>query len=452
MAMIDLIEDTGESVDDASSGRVCVIGAGASGIAVCRALAIRDIAFDCYERGDQIGGLWRYPQIRGGSCAYQSLHANTSRTVMQYPSFPMPEEYPHYPHHSLVARYFDEYVDHHQLRSRIQLGSEVKALLPHTDGGWDVALADGRLRSYRSVAVASGARHAEPIRPEIPGEFNGTQLHAFDYDRPEPFAGQSVAVVGLGASGADIACDLAAHAKTTYLAARTGHYIVPKLVRGHPIDLMSPLMRRVSPEMRRPLLSLLLKIVNGEMTDYGLPQPPYPPGKGPLIASTELLPAIAHGKVIAKPAIERLTGDEATFADGSSTRLDAIIYCTGYRIAFPFLDPSIAVGGEDAPPLYRMLVAPEQDGLYFIGLLHSTMALMPLAEAQSEWLGDLLTGEVALPSRADMWTAIRAERLRQDKRFHDTSGHMLVDPGEYERLIARERRTHLSGQHVGSRT
>jgi hypothetical protein len=67
---------------------------------------------------------------------------------------------------------------------------------------------------------------------------------------------------------------------------------------------------------------------------------------------------------------------------------------------------------------------------------------MPLAEFQSEWVGDLLSGAVSLPSRADMWAAIRSSRRRQDKRFYDSSGHLLVDPGEYERLIAAERRRH----------
>src|SRR5262249_42696609 len=126
--------------------KVCVIGAGASGIAMCRALAVRNIPFECYERGPEIGGLWRYPAQAGGSCAYGSLHANTSKTVMQYPSSPMPAGYPDYPHHSQVARYFDDYVDHYGLRSRIQFKTEVARVEPASDGGWAVTLADGSIQ------------------------------------------------------------------------------------------------------------------------------------------------------------------------------------------------------------------------------------------------------------------------------------------------------------------
>jgi dimethylaniline monooxygenase (N-oxide forming) len=451
MAMRDLIEEKHrDSVDTEQVEEVCVIGAGTSGIAMCRSLAARGIPFECHERGAAVGGLWRYPSPGRGSCAYESLFANTSRSVMQFPSYPMPEEYPHYPHHTLVARYFDAYVDHYDIRSRIRFNSEVSAVSQREDGRWDVVLADGTARRYRAVAVASGGRHAEPAYPDLVGSFAGRELHAYDYHAPEEFAGQSVVVVGLGASGADIACELSGVAAKTFLAARTGHYVVPKLLQGHPIDVLSPLMRRLSVEMRRPLLTLMLKLVNGDMTAHGLPQPPYAPGKGPLVASTELLPAIAHGRITPKPSLTNLNGYTVGFADGSEHAVDAIVYCTGYRIRFPFLDGALVTDGDGSPPLYHHVVAPELGGLYFIGLLHSMMSLMPLVEAQSEWVGELLAGEAALPSRAEMWKTIRAARRRQDRRFYDTSEHLLVDPNEYERLIRRERRARSTAQRVTS--
>jgi cation diffusion facilitator CzcD-associated flavoprotein CzcO len=231
-------------------------------------------------------------------------------------------------------------------------------------------------------------------------------------------------------------------AARTFLSVRTGHYVVPKLLMGHPIDEMSPFMKRVPVEARRPALAAVLKLVNGDMTAYGLPAPPYKPGQGPLIATNNLLPAIAHGRVSPRPTVEAVDGRTVAFADGTSEEVDVIIHCTGYRISFPFLDDGLVAGGDDAPPLYHLVVPPEHEGLYFVGLVHSMMALMPVAEAQAEWVGDLLTGAAELPSRTDMWQAIRRERRRQDKRFYDSSGHLLVDPNEYERLIARERRVH----------
>ena len=423
-----------------TAARVCVIGGGSAGIAACRALALHGIPFDCYERRSRIGGLWRYPAEGGGSCAYPSLAANTSKTVMQYPSFPMPGDFPEYPHHAQVARYFDDYVEHFGLREHIRFDTEVTQVRPGAAGGWVVSLGDGTAREYRAVLVASGGRHGAPVYVPYGDAFSGRELHSFDYAGPEEFAGKRVVIVGLGATSADIATEVSRVAEATYLSVRTGHYVVPKILEGRPIDKLSPLMKRLSVEQRRPLLTLMLKLVHGDMTSYGLPAPPYKPGQGPLISSSELLPAIVHGKVTPKPVIAGVDGSAVHFADDDVVEADAIIHCTGYRIAFPFLDDALVhARGDDAPPLYHQVVPPEVEGLYFIGLIHSMMSLMPLAEFQAEWVADLLAGAVDLPSRTQMWSEIRRARRRQERRFYDHSGHLLVDPNEYERLIKAER-------------
>ena len=71
--------------------RVCIIGAGSSGIAAAQVLDARGIDFDCFEMGSEIGGNWRYGNDNGVSSAYRSLHINTSRTAMEYAAYPMPD-------------------------------------------------------------------------------------------------------------------------------------------------------------------------------------------------------------------------------------------------------------------------------------------------------------------------------------------------------------------------
>jgi hypothetical protein len=75
-----------------------------------------------------------------------------------------------------------------------------------------------------------------------------------------------------------------------------------------------------------------------------------------------------HGRISPEPVIDTAEGRTVRFADGQSVEADAIIHCTGYRIEFPFLDDTLVSGGEDAPPLYHLVVAPEFPNLYFIGL------------------------------------------------------------------------------------
>jgi dimethylaniline monooxygenase (N-oxide forming) len=93
------------------SERVCVIGAGSSGIASCQVLGARGIDFDCFEVGSEVGGNWRYMNDNEMSSAYRSLHINTSRRTMAYATYPMPVDYADYPDHFQIAKYFDDYVD-----------------------------------------------------------------------------------------------------------------------------------------------------------------------------------------------------------------------------------------------------------------------------------------------------------------------------------------------------
>jgi dimethylaniline monooxygenase (N-oxide forming) len=430
--------------------KVCVIGAGSAGIAMCRSLKVRDIPFDCYERRSVIGGIWHYPDDGGPSPAYPSLFANTSKTVMQFPSFPMPDDMPDYPHHSQVARYFDDYVDHFGLREHIQFDTDVVRAEPADGGGWLVALGDGSVFRYRAVMVASGGRHGTRAYGRYDGEFTGRELHSMDYDGPEEFAGQKVVVIGLGATSADIATEVSRVAAATHLSVRTGHYVVPKILEGGPIDKLSPFMKKLSVEQRRPLVTLMIKLVHGHMSAYGLPDPPYKVGQGPLISTSEFLPAIVHGRITPEPTIASVQGRTVTFANGDVVEADAIIHCTGYSISYPFLADTIVRDGDESPALYHQVVPPETDGLYFIGLLHSMMSLMPLAEAQAEWVGDLLTGAVALPERGELWAGIRKARRRQDKRFFDSSGHLLVDPNEYQRLLEAERKKYATSAGVAT--
>src|ERR1700761_2234277 len=111
-------------------GKACVIGAGSSGIAAAQVLQARGIDFDCFEKGSQVGGNWRYENDNGMSSAYRSLHINTSRRVMAFKSLPMPDDYPDYPDHFQMASYFDEVVDRFRLRDRIEFGTEVLSVVP----------------------------------------------------------------------------------------------------------------------------------------------------------------------------------------------------------------------------------------------------------------------------------------------------------------------------------
>jgi dimethylaniline monooxygenase (N-oxide forming) len=441
--------------------RVCIIGAGSSGIASCQVLQARGIAYDCFEAGSEIGGNWRYLNDNEMSSAYRSLHINTSRTVMEYATFPMPGDLPDYPNHFQIAAYFDSYVDHFGFRDTITFRTEVVRVEP-VDSGWNATTrhrdtGETRTGRYAAVLVANG-HHWDPRYPEPPfpgaATFTGDQAHSHYYKVPDPYAGRRVLVLGIGNSATDIAVETSWVSGRTFLAMRRGAHVVPKYFFGQPFDRLAKTpLARTPLWFQRLTLRLMLRIVQGRMTDYGLPQPDHKVLSAHPTVSADLLTRLGHGDITVKPNVERLDGDKVWFLDGTAERIDAIIYCTGYRISFPFLDPSVVSAPDNRVELFHRVVEPRHPGLYFIGLVQPLGAIMPLAEAQSEWVADLLERRAQLPSTAEMRKEIADYQRRTARRYLASKRHtievdFLAHLCELERERKRgARRLHRDPEH-----
>jgi dimethylaniline monooxygenase (N-oxide forming) len=433
----------------ANSEKVCIVGAGSSGLTACQVLGARGIPLDCFEKGSMIGGNWRYENDNGTSSAYRSLHINSARKLMSYKAFPMPEDYPDYPSHWQVAKYFDDYAERFGLREKITFNTEVVAAEP-TGEGWEVTIKgpDGEqgTESYRAVLVANG-HHWQPRWPEPPfpgaDAYEGEQMHVHHYREPDMLEGQRVLVLGIGNSAVDLAVESSRIAKKTFLAMRRGAYVLPKFLGGKPIDEASPPISTYLPmSVRRFFMNRLLKMTIGEMTDYGLPKPDHKLLEAHPTVSSELLPRIGHGDIAVKPNLDCFRGGRTVrFDDGSEEEIDLVVYCTGYKIEFPFLGEGVFVAQDNRMPLYKRAVSVENPGLYFLGFVQPLGPIMPIAEAQSEWIADLLTEGAALPPAAEMRNEIAAYERWMDKRFVSSKRHTIeVDFYPYLREIRRERR------------
>jgi dimethylaniline monooxygenase (N-oxide forming) len=432
-----------------STLKVCIIGAGSSGIVAAQVLDARGIPFDCFEKGSQIGGNWRFENDNGMSSAYRSLHINTSRRVMAFKSLPMPDDYPDYPDHFQMAAYFDEFAEHFGLREKIGFRTEVTKVEP-ADGEWAVTTkAEGGAEAterYRAVLVANG-HHWDPRWPEpaFPGadEFEGEQLHAHHYREADVLRGKRVLVLGLGNSATDIAVESSRIAEKTFLAVRRGAYVLPKYLNGKPIDeAVPPLASYLPLSIQRFFAMKGLEIAAGDMETYGLPKPDHKLFEAHPTVSSELLPRLGHGDIAVKPNIERFGGGRTVrCVDGSEEEVDLVVYCTGYKMTFPFFDPKVVSAPDNRLPLYRRVVSVERPGLYFIGFIQPLGPIMPLAEAQSEWVADLLGGRAALPPAGEMKREIASEERKMRKRFVASKRHTVeVDFHPYLREIRREQK------------
>ncbi len=427
--------------------RVCVIGAGSSGITACQNLLEKGLEFECYEKGSRVGGNWRYENDNGMSAAYKSLHINTSRQMMCYAKYPMPEDYPDYPDHFQIAEYFDRYVDHFGLGERISFNTEVLKVDCVQGGAWQVRISDEvgeRIEKFTDVMVCNGhhwdARWPEPAFPGS-DSFEGLQMHAHDYRTPEMFDGKRVLVLGIGNSATDISVESSRTADRTFLAMRRGAWIVPKYLGGVPSDKATTgPMARAPLSVQSKFLKTALRLSVGKPEDYGLPKPDHEPLHAHPTVSDELLGRLGHGDITVKPNIERLEGDSVVFTDGSHEQIDVIIYCTGYRITFPFFDKTVVNAQDNQVDLYHRVASIDHPGLYFIGLVQPLGAIMPLSEAQSEWVTDLIRGDARLPGRAAMARDIAKEQSAMKRRYVSSKRHTIqVDFDPYLRTISRER-------------
>ena len=424
---------------------VCIIGAGSSGIAAAKTFYQAGILFDCFEKGSGVGGNWRYGNDNGMSSAYRSLHINTNRNVMAYSDYPMPTNYPMFPHHSQIVRYFDSYVDHFGFRDTIQFNTAVEGVSRTATGAYQVTTNTGLTRAYKHLVVANG-HHWNPRYPDpaFPGTFTGETLHSHDYKLPEQIRDKKVLIVGIGNSAVDIACEAARqYADTVTISTRSGAYIVPNWLMSIPFDsLVNPVVSRLPMPVQRGLLSLLLRVARGRQADYGVPTPKRPLLREHPTVSQDLLNLAGRGLINVKPNISRFDGQNVSFDDGTHDRFDIIIYATGYKVTFPFFKAGFFnVEQTNDLQLYRRVVHPDFAGLYFLGLVQPLGAIMPLAETQSSWLAKLIGGGCRLPDRHSMVRSIEEEAMKNKRRYSGSARHTLqVDFHPYKQSIEREMR------------
>jgi hypothetical protein len=185
----------------------------------------------------------------------------------------------------------------------------------------------------------------------------------------------------------------------------------------------------------------MLKVAVGDMERYGLPKPDHELGAAHPTISDDILSRIAHGEIEPKPNIAGLTAKTVRFADGSEVEADIVVYCTGYRVTFPFLDPGLISAPDNDLPLFRRVFHPALDNVFFIGLLQPLGAIMPLAAAQSEWVCDYLAGRYALPAAPALRADMEAERQAMFARYVPSKRHtMQVDYDDYLAALGKERK------------
>ncbi|XP_075545125.1 flavin-containing monooxygenase 5-like isoform X2 [Dermacentor variabilis] len=320
-----------------SKKKVCIVGAGSSGLTCARQML--DYGFDVvlYERSTDMGGLWAYhdDDVEGRASVMRTTIINTSKEMSAFSDFPPPKDLPNYMHNTKMLGYFRSYADHFGVTKYVKTKHDVVQVMPAADyektGRWDVLVRDleantDRRETYDAVAVCVG-HHVYPNVPHFKGQekFRGRIVHTHSLKNADTFRDHRVAVVGIGNSAVDAVVDASYVALETYLSTRRGAWVAKRVgPNGMPIDIF--LATRLKNYMMRALPEsvtndYLENILNGFFNHeaYGLKPKHRYNAQHPTV--NDALPnLILSGKVCVKKDIVEFTEDGVLFEGDDKSR------------------------------------------------------------------------------------------------------------------------------------
>lgn len=425
--------------------RVAIIGAGASGLTAIKCCLDEGLEPVCYERSNDIGGLWNYSDtvIEGQSCVMKSTIINTSKEMMCYSDFPIPTEYPMFMHNTYVQKYFHLYADKFNLKKYIQFETEILNVSKHTDfpktGQWVIKIKNKKSDKvqdlvYDAVMVCTG-HHAEKHVPDFPGlcNFKGKVLHSHDYRHPAGFEDKRVLIIGIGNSGGDMAVELSRIASKVFISTRRGSWVLNRISdRGNPLDMMNirRIMYKIKGLVPKAMLETLVASKLNARFDhaaYSLKPKHSIFAQHPMV-NDEMPNRLASGTLTVKPDIKMFTERGVIFDDDTKEdNIDIVVLATGYIFGFPFFDKSIVEVKQNRVELFKYVFPPqlEKYTLCIVGCIQPLGAIMPISELQCRLATRVFQGKVTLPSRQEMMSDIRWKEAAMRQRYVESQRHTI---------------------------
>jgi cation diffusion facilitator CzcD-associated flavoprotein CzcO len=315
----------------ARTTEVVVIGAGPAGLAVGACLQKKGLDFIILEQNHQVGSSWHRH--------YERLHLHTIKQLSALPFVPFPAAYPRYVPRDLMIDYLENYAAAFDLKP--WFGEKVRSVR-RTGSEWFIEATSSSTIACH-VIIASGL-NTEPVAPSVPGIeiYRGSVIHSAAYVNAKPFVGQSVLVIGMGNTGAEIGLDLCNAGARTSISLRNGVHVAPRDLFGIPVHVVAMLATRVLPiSVNDALFPAILDMALGYPARYGIKRPK----EGILrrIAESGRIPVldvgtirkVSEGVIKIVPGISSATEDGVVFNGGKEGKFDTIIFATGFRPNYP---------------------------------------------------------------------------------------------------------------------
>jgi cation diffusion facilitator CzcD-associated flavoprotein CzcO len=254
-------------------------------------------------------------------------------------------------------------------------------------------------------------------------------LHSHDVKSKEQLRGKRVLVVGAGNSAVDILSDAANENGRVVHSMRRTYYFFPKTVFGKPTDVFIDYASRVP--LPRKLMRLLyrwgMRIVVGPHRRFGLERPDHDLFEAHPTACNTYIDHLIHGRTVVKPGIERLDGRRVIFSDGSAEEIDLVVWATGFRPSFPFIDQSYILNPDGTSKLFIHTFHRELDDFFVVGLFEPAEGgVWQIADYQARLIACFIAALEKDPKRAAWFHALKAKAtpdIGHGIRWQDTPWH-----------------------------
>ncbi len=325
-----------------------VIGGGQSGLAAGYYLARLGLNFVILDANRRSGDSWR--------TRWDSLKVFTSASLNGLPGLRFPGSARSYPAKDEIAEFLEEYA--RRLHLPVRNGIKVDRLRKESD---EYIVEAGNVRYIAAnVIVATGA-FSTPRIPSFAGEIDPriTQLHSCEYRNPSQLREGPVLIVGAGNSGAEIALELSRSSHEALLSGRDTGVEFPFRIGSVADRLLTPII----------WFAFHRVLTSGTVAGRTFRKKVVAMGGHPL---ARVKPKdLAEAGILRVPKTTGVRDGYPALEDGRIIRVPNIVWCTGFRPDFGWIDLPVFDG--DGFPVHDRGVVPSHPGLYFAGLffLHS---------------------------------------------------------------------------------
>ena len=406
--------------------KVAVIGAGLAGLVTIKSCLEENMEVQAFEKSPYLGGNWKFKDP--GVSVFRNTELTSSKYLTAFSDFPMPETYPHFLTHQQYLEYLLSYARHFDLERHITFETSVESV-ERKGEKWLVRVRDHHETQeyeFDTVAVCTGLNE-EWSFPEIENmqAFKGDLIHSSAYKDNSSFHGKKVVVIGGGESGGDILNELSQVADKVTLSLRRGVFIMPKLdpMMTLPGDYFHHRTTyHLPPSLYYAIetgFQKLFTLINRQQKSWQIRQKLIDLSGGSyhqqfITKSDVFMDALAKPQVDLKPAIRSFTTDGVVFSDGSKIEADTVIFCSGFKVKFPFLP--IPSEGWDWGKLYKKIFHPDLPNIGFVGFARPNIGAMPpVTELQARYFAAVASGRVSLPELAEMELIIAQDAQKTAK-------------------------------------